>query len=86
MSNLTELELYYFNEGTSTTPYKALGCHRVEQNGIPMWRFSVWAPSAKRVAVVGDWNSWNDTADLMTPIGSTGVWECCIGIAREQML
>ena len=86
MSHLTDLELYYFNEGTTLTPYKTLGCHRVEHNGYDMWRFSVWAPNAQRVSVVGDWNSWNDYADPMERVGETGVWETFIGIAKEEML
>ena len=86
MSHLTDLELYYFNEGTTITPYKTLGCHRVKHDGYPMWRFTVWAPNAKRISVVGDWNSWNEFADPMTRIGETGVWECFIGIAKEGML
>ena len=86
MSHLTDLELYYFNEGTTITPYKTLGCHRVEHDGYSMWRFSVWAPNAKRISVVGDWNSWNEFADPMIRIGETGVWECFIGIAKEGML
>ena len=50
MSHLTDLELYYFNEGTTITPYKTLGCHRVKHDGYPMWRFTVWAPNAKRIS------------------------------------
>ena len=86
MSHLSDLELYYFNEGTTLTPYASLGCHRVEHNGYPMWRFSVWAPNAQRISVVGDWNSWNECADPMERVGETGVWEAFIGIAKEEML
>ena len=41
MSHLTDEELYYFNEGTTKTAYRSLGCHRVENNGEWTWRFSV---------------------------------------------
>ena len=86
MSHLTNEELYYFNEGTTQTAYRSLGCHPVENNGERVWRFAVWAPNARGVSVVGDWNGWNQYADPMTPVGSTGVWECLIGIAREGQL
>ncbi|MCL2671018.1 MAG: 1,4-alpha-glucan branching protein GlgB [Clostridiales bacterium] len=86
MGQLSELELYYFNEGTSSSAYESLGCHRVEWNGRPAHRFAVWAPNAMRVSVVGDWNYWNQSADIMTPVGSTGVWEIFIGIANHTNL
>ncbi len=86
MSHLTDEELYYFNEGTTKTAYRSLGCHKVEQNGETVWRFAVWAPNARSVAVAGDWNGWNPNADPMHPVGTTGVWEILIGIAYEGQL
>ena len=86
MSGLTDTELYYFNEGTTVRPYQSLGCHRVEHNGYPMWRFAVWAPNAKRISVVGDWNYWDETKDEMQPVGETGVWQAFIGIAKAGQL
>ncbi len=86
MSHLTDEELYYFNEGTTLTAYHSLGCHLVEHNGEQVWRFAVWAPNARGISVVGDWNYWNADADRMTPVGTTGVWEILIGIAKEGML
>lgn len=83
MSFLTELELYYFNEGTTTSAYRSLGCHKTVHEGITMWRFAVWAPAAQRIDVVGDWNSWTLGADPMRLVGETGVWQCFIGIASE---
>jgi len=86
MSHLTETELYYFNEGNAARAYESLGCHPVLFNGQPAYRFAVWAPNAKRVAICGDWNGWSQDADVMTPVGATGVWEMFIGIAHEQNL
>ncbi|MBR3129934.1 MAG: 1,4-alpha-glucan branching enzyme, partial [Clostridia bacterium] len=86
MSHLTDEELYYFNEGKTLTAYRSLGCHLVENNGEKVWRFAVWAPNAHGVSVVGDWNYWNADADRMVPVGSTGVWEILIGIAKEGQL
>ena len=86
MSHLTDEELYYFNEGTTKTAYRSLGCHKVESDGRTVWRFAVWAPNARSVGVAGDWNGWNPNADQMYPVGSTGVWEILIGIAYEGQL
>ena len=86
LSHLTDDELYYFNEGKTLTAYQSLGCHLVEHNGEQVWRFAVWAPNARGISVVGDWNYWNADADRMSPVGSTGVWEILIGIAREGQL
>ena len=73
---LTETELYLFNNGVNCYAYRTLGCHAVNAGEqAKFYRFSVYAPNAKRVSVVGDFNGW-DTASLrMTPCGSTGVWE-----------
>ncbi len=86
VSHLTDDELYYFNEGKTLTAYRSLGCHLVEHNGESVWRFAVWAPNARAISVVGDWNYWNAEADKMSPVGTTGVWEILIGIAKEGQL
>ena len=86
MSHLSDTELYYFNEGTTSRAYESLGCHAVMWNGHPAFRFAVWAPNAKRVAVCGDWNEWSPEADVMTPVGTTGIWEIFIGIAHDKNL
>ena len=78
--NLRETDLYLWGEGTNTYAYLTLGCHRVKHNGYDMYRFAVWAPNAEAVSVVGNFNQWNTEADPMTPCGSTGVWQCFIGI------
>ena len=78
---LTNDELYLFGEGTNYYAYKALGCHRVTLDGHETFRFAVWAPNAARVSVVGSFNNWNTEADVMFPVGETGVWQIHIGIA-----
>ena len=79
-NNLRETDLYLWGEGTNTYAYLTLGCHKVMHNGYEMYRFAVWAPNAKAVSVVGDFNGWNTEADPMTLCGDTGVWQCFIGI------
>ncbi len=79
--HLDDTELYYFNEGISTAAYRALGCHAVEgAYGERVYRFAVWAPNARAVSVVGDFNGWNPAADPMRPVGTTGVWEAHLGL------
>ncbi len=69
--SIPELDLYLFNQGEHRRIHRFLGAHAVE-GGV---RFAVWAPNARQVAVVGDFNDWNLHAHAMTPRGSTGVWE-----------
>ena len=73
--NARESELYLFNEGTSAYAYKELGCHRAQSENPGRRRFSVWAPSARAISVVGTFNGWDLNSDPMERIGSTGVWE-----------
>ena len=85
--HLDDTELYYFNEGISTAAYRALGCHRVEgPNGEKVYRFAVWAPNARAVSVVGDFNGWHPNADPMHPVGTTGVWEAHLGFVSPGNL
>ncbi len=78
-----ETALYYFNRGVSTAAYLELGCHEgVGEFGERVYRFSVWAPNAEFVSVVGTFNFWNIEADHMERVGETGVWEIAIGITR----
>ncbi|MGN0784885.1 MAG: alpha-amylase family glycosyl hydrolase, partial [Candidatus Aphodomorpha sp.] len=85
--HLDDTELYFFNEGISTAAYRALGCHACTGlQGERIYRFAVWAPEARAVSVVGDFNEWNPKADPMHMVGTTGVWEAHLGFAREGQL
>lgn len=86
MSHLTDLELYYFNEGTTRCAYEALGCHLVEHDGKTCYRFALWAPNAKRIGVSGELNGWSDSALLMHEVNSSGVWEAFSEEAKEGQL
>jgi len=78
-----ETALYYFNRGVSTAAYLELGCHEgAGEFGERVFRFSVWAPNAESVSVVGTFNKWNEKADPMERVGTTGVWEVAIGVAK----
>jgi 1,4-alpha-glucan branching enzyme len=68
-SPLGELDLHLLAEGTHTRLYDKLGAHPVPGGT----QFAVWAPSAREVAVIGDFNGW--AGDPLKPRGSSGVWE-----------
>ncbi|MBQ3053557.1 MAG: 1,4-alpha-glucan branching protein GlgB [Clostridia bacterium] len=66
-----------FSQGNSSDAYEFLGCHPHENGYV----FRVWAPNAKSVALVGDFNLWNTTANYMVNIGY-GIWEGIINNAK----
>jgi 1,4-alpha-glucan branching enzyme len=68
------IDLHLFNEGTHLRLHRCLGSHVATHAGVTGTYFAVWAPNAKHVAVVGDWNSWNGPTAL-APRGSSGIWE-----------
>ena len=71
---LTELDRYLFAEGTYYRAYEKLGAHIVDSEGRRGVQFAVWAPNAKFVSIIGDFNDWNPAACAMLP-SSSGVWE-----------
>ncbi len=73
----TDDDLHLFNEGTHACLYDRLGAHLVG-GPTPGVRFGVWAPSAERVSVVGDFNDWQPRVHPMSPVGSSGIWEAFI--------
>lgn len=75
---ITDYDLYLFNEGKNTRIYDKLGAHIMTVDGISGTLFAVWAPSAKRVSVVGNFNGWNGMQYQMRMRGSSGVWEIFI--------
>lgn len=76
-SVLTELDRHLLAEGTFHRAYEKLGAHLVERNGQPGVQFAVWAPNARLVSVIGDFNQWNVSSDPMEA-SSAGVWETFI--------
>ena len=79
-SQLGEHDLYLFNEGTHSRLYEKLGAHALPAGGV---RFSVWAPNAQYVAVIGDFNSWDNGRHPMQMRGQSGLWEIVIPEAKE---
>ena len=83
ITNIGELAPFYFHQGTSSQAYEYLGAHlckRDEKQGVV---FRVWAPSAVSVSVVGSFNNWDETANVMQLVTDNGVWECFIEGVKE---
>jgi 1,4-alpha-glucan branching enzyme len=76
--HLTDFDIHLFSEGTHYRTYEKLGAHLVELGGRRGTNFAVWAPNARQVSVIGDFNGWNDASNRMTPRGSSGIWECFV--------
>ncbi|MGE5328975.1 MAG: 1,4-alpha-glucan branching protein GlgB [Deltaproteobacteria bacterium] len=74
----SEYDLYLYNEGNHHKIYETMGAHICEIDGVKGVYFSVWAPTAKRVSVVGDFNHWDGRINQMRSLGSSGVWEIFI--------
>ncbi|HEX7742007.1 MAG TPA: 1,4-alpha-glucan branching protein GlgB, partial [Sphingobium sp.] len=72
---LGPLDDYYFAEGSHGRLFDKLGAHRISHEGVEGTHFAVWAPNAKRVSVVGDFNRWDGRRGLMRRRQDAGVWE-----------
>ena len=80
--SLGELDLYLVREGNHQRLWRALGARPLHHQGVDGVAFAVWAPNARAVRVVGDWNGWDGRVHPMRNLGGTGVWELfvpCIG-------
>jgi 1,4-alpha-glucan branching enzyme len=72
---LTDYDLYLLGEGNHYRIYDKLGAHVLEQDGVVGTHFAVWAPNARRVSVIGEFNGWRADVHLLQSRGSSGVWE-----------
>ncbi|HYD83242.1 MAG TPA: 1,4-alpha-glucan branching protein GlgB [Opitutus sp.] len=79
-------DLYLFNEGNEHRVYDKLGAHVRTIGGVPGVSFSVWAPAAKQVSLVGNFNHWDGRYHPMRPLGSSGVWELFVPGLEEGEL
>ncbi len=85
-NRLTDHDVYFFREGTHARLYRAFGCHLGEAAGQSGASFAVWAPNAKRVSVIGDFNGWDAGANPLEVRGDgSGIWEGFVPrVARGQ--
>jgi 1,4-alpha-glucan branching enzyme len=74
-SLLTDHDLHLFNEGTHYRLYDKLGAHLVTVDGTPGAYFAVWAPNARQVTVMGEFNGWDKHGHALAHRGSSGIWE-----------
>ena len=81
-SILSDFDRYLLAEGTLHRAYERLGAHFMERDGQRGVQFAVWAPNAKFVSVIGDFNGWNISANRMEP-SAAGVWEVFIPRLRQ---
>ncbi|MEK7325212.1 MAG: alpha-amylase family glycosyl hydrolase, partial [Chloroflexota bacterium] len=75
---LSEEDLYLFNEGNHFKLYEKMGAQMIEMEGARGVSFTVWAPSAERVSLVGNFNGWDGRRHPMRPRGASGMWELFI--------
>ncbi len=74
-STLGELDLYLLGEGSHREIYRKLGSQCTKLAGIQGTRFAVWAPNARRVSVIGDFNQWDGRRHVMRLHPGNGIWE-----------
>ncbi|MBZ0270834.1 1,4-alpha-glucan branching protein GlgB [bacterium] len=74
-SFLTDYDLHLFGEGNFYRSYEKFGAHVTTRDGVPGTRFAVWAPNAREVSVIGDFNGWRWGATPLSSRGGSGVWD-----------
>ncbi len=86
MPILSEEDRFLFNFGTNYKLYEHIGAHPGMYSQIHGTIFRVWAPSATRVSVIGNFNSWDGRIHPMRSLGSSGIWELFLpGIGEDEI-
>jgi 1,4-alpha-glucan branching enzyme len=86
-SIFTDFDLYLFGQGKDYRIYEKMGAHIRTVDGVRGVNFAVWAPNARAVSVIGDFNDWNRSAAPMhRRHNDLGVWECFVANVREGAL
>jgi 1,4-alpha-glucan branching enzyme len=83
MDRNLEMPVYLFHQGTAEKAYELMGAHPAVQKGKEGWIFRVWAPAARKVAVMGDFNQWNSADFQMERLTEQGIWQLFIPGVRE---
>jgi 1,4-alpha-glucan branching enzyme len=68
-------DLHLFNEGSHYRLYEKLGAHLTSVGGVEGTYFAVWAPNARQVSVIGNFNDWNKSSHQLRAKGQSGIWE-----------
>ncbi|MDO9834061.1 1,4-alpha-glucan branching protein GlgB [Glaesserella parasuis] len=85
-SHFSDLDNWLLSEGTHVRPYEKLGAHLVTQNEVGGIHFSLWAPNARRVSVVGDFNYWDGRRHSMRFHPNSGIWDIFVPNLPKGML
>ena len=80
---LSDFDLHLMGEGTHKNLYDKLGAHLIRHQGVDGVLFAVWAPNARRVSVVGNFNTWDGRRHMMRNRAGHGVWEIFIPDLKE---
>ncbi len=80
---LGAMDRHLFNEGTHERVYEKLGAHLISHHGLPGTVFAVWAPNARQVALIGDFNGWDGSGHVMHSSDS-GVWSLFVPALGEH--
>ena len=83
LPTLGDIDLHLVGEGSHRRAYEKLGAHLQKERGVDGVSFAVWAPNARSVRVVGDFNSWDGRLHPMRSLGSSGVWELFVPDVTE---
>jgi 1,4-alpha-glucan branching enzyme len=86
LPTLGEVDLHLFGEGNDRRIYDKLGSQLREIDGVAGTSFAVWAPNARRVSVVGEFNGWDGRYHPMRLLGASGVWELFVPGVGEGAL
>ncbi len=78
LPTIGEIDLHLVGEGTHQRLWEKLGAHPLTMDGVPGVAFAVWAPNARSVRVVGEFNSWDGRLHPMRSLGPSGIWELFI--------
>ena len=75
---ISDMDIYLFNQGTHYNIYEKLGANPTVIDGVEGVLFGVWAPNAKRVSVIGEFNAWDGRRNPMRLLAGSGIWEIFI--------
>jgi 1,4-alpha-glucan branching enzyme len=75
---LSDYDLFLIGKGTHYEIWKKMGANQVRHQGYDGVHFAVWAPNAKGVAVIGDFNGWNGRCHMLRRLSFSGIWEIFI--------
>lgn len=83
---ISDYDLYLMGQGKHEEVYEKLGAHPCSFDGVEGVNFAVWAPNAREVSVIGDFNDWNPNANYLWKFQENGIWEGFVPGAKAGML